>query len=60
MSALEYAADVKADVVGKPEPGFFQQALSDINCDAESAVMIGDVSHNLFFCVLLIDQELTC
>ena len=43
VSALEYAADIKADVVGKPEPAFFQQALSDISCDLESAVMIGDV-----------------
>ena len=44
VSALEYAADIKAEVIGKPEPILFQQALADMKCDLESAVMIGDVS----------------
>ena len=44
VSALEYASDTRAEVVGKPEPMFFQQALQDLGCAAENAVMIGDVS----------------
>ena len=45
VTALEFASDVKAEVVGKPQPSFFQQALEEIGCDARSAVMIGDVSR---------------
>ena len=45
VTALEFASDVKAEVVGKPQPSFFQQALEEIGCDAHSAVMIGDVSQ---------------
>lgn len=44
VSALEYASDTRAEVVGKPEPMFFQQALQDMGCTAENAVIIGDVS----------------
>ena len=43
IEGLEYAADVKATVVGKPEKAFFLEALKTINCKAEEAVMIGDV-----------------
>jgi len=42
VTALEFASDVKAEVVGKPQPSFFQQALKEIGCDPQSAVMIGD------------------
>jgi len=45
VTALEFASDVKAEVVGKPQPSFFQQALKEIGCDPQSAVMIGDVSQ---------------
>lgn len=44
VTALEYSCDSKSEVVGKPEPGFFQQVLDNMNADAESTVMIGDVS----------------
>lgn len=44
MSALEYAADVKAEVVGKPEKSFFLQAIRDLGVDPAHVVMIGDVS----------------
>ncbi|XP_027055012.1 haloacid dehalogenase-like hydrolase domain-containing protein 2 [Pocillopora damicornis] len=42
VTALEFATDVKAEVVGKPQASFFRQALSEIGCDVQSAVMIGD------------------
>ena len=45
MTALEFASDVKAEVVGKPQPSFFSGALDEIGCDPQSAVMIGDVSQ---------------
>ena len=48
VTALEFATDVKAEVVGKPQASFFRLALSEIGCDAQSAVMIGDVSHSAF------------
>ena len=44
MTALEYATDTKAMVVGKPEKTFFLEALRDADCAPEEAVMIGDVS----------------
>ena len=40
--ALEYAANTKAVVIGKPSPEFFKTALQSVNCKAENAVMIGD------------------
>lgn len=42
-TALEYAADTSAIVVGKPENSFFQEALADMDVKPESALMIGDV-----------------
>ncbi|KAJ7389030.1 Haloacid dehalogenase-like hydrolase domain-containing protein 2 [Desmophyllum pertusum] len=42
VTALEFASDVRAEVVGKPQPSFFKQALYEMGCDAQSAVMIGD------------------
>uniref|UniRef100_A0A1A8IVU4 Haloacid dehalogenase-like hydrolase domain containing 2 n=1 Tax=Nothobranchius kuhntae TaxID=321403 RepID=A0A1A8IVU4_NOTKU len=44
VTGLEYAADCKATVVGKPEKTFFTQALSELGCSPSEAVMIGDVS----------------
>ncbi|XP_063611854.1 phospholysine phosphohistidine inorganic pyrophosphate phosphatase-like isoform X1 [Penaeus indicus] len=41
-SALEFACDVKSEIVGKPSPQFFGAALSDIGIKAEEAVMVGD------------------
>lgn len=45
MTALEYATDTKATVVGKPEKTFFLEALRGTGCEPEEAVMIGDVSR---------------
>ncbi|TWW66574.1 haloacid dehalogenase-like hydrolase domain-containing protein 2 isoform X2 [Takifugu flavidus] len=42
VTGLEYAADCRATVVGKPEKTFFTQALSDLGCSPSEAVMIGD------------------
>ncbi|XP_043249395.1 haloacid dehalogenase-like hydrolase domain-containing protein 2 [Colletes gigas] len=40
ISGLEYSANVKAEVVGKPTAEFFRAALEDV--PPEDAVMIGD------------------
>ncbi|XP_067005862.2 haloacid dehalogenase-like hydrolase domain-containing protein 2 [Anabrus simplex] len=40
VKGLQYAADCKSEVVGKPSPTFFQSALGNI--DPRQAVMIGD------------------
>lgn len=45
VTALEYATDTKATVVGKPEKTFFLEALRGIGCEPEEAIMIGDVSR---------------
>lgn len=42
-TALEYATDTKATVIGKPAEQFFKTALEALNCTSpEDAVMIGD------------------
>lgn len=41
-AALEYAADVKAEIIGKPQPEFFKSALRDMGVVPEEAVMVGD------------------
>ena len=41
IKGLEYAANIKADIIGKPTPEFFRAALGDI--EPEEAIMIGDV-----------------
>ena len=43
VAALEYAADTKAEVVGKPEEIFFLEAIRGLNADPAECVMIGDV-----------------
>lgn len=43
VEALEYASDVKAQVVGKPETRFFLSALEELQCEPQNTVMIGDV-----------------
>lgn len=45
-AALEYAAGVRAEVVGKPDPEFFHLALSNLGCPPAEAVMIGDDVHD--------------
>lgn len=42
VAALEYAAGVTAEVVGKPSTAFFRLALADLGVPAERAVMGGD------------------
>ncbi|XP_068190298.1 haloacid dehalogenase-like hydrolase domain-containing protein 2 isoform X2 [Antennarius striatus] len=42
VTGLEFATDCKATIVGKPEKTFFVQALSDLGCSPDEAVMIGD------------------
>ncbi|MFT7815307.1 Haloacid dehalogenase-like hydrolase domain-containing protein 2-like [Arapaima gigas] len=42
VTGLEYATDTHATVVGKPEKTFFLEALQEVDCQPEEAVMIGD------------------
>ncbi|XP_061183910.1 haloacid dehalogenase-like hydrolase domain-containing protein 2 isoform X2 [Saccostrea echinata] len=42
VTGLEYAADCKAEVVGKPEKTFFLSAVEEFNCQPEECIMIGD------------------
>ena len=52
VSALEYSAGIKAEVVGKPESSFFLSAVAELDVQPDQCVMIGDVSgcqkHILF------------
>ncbi|XP_054716449.1 phospholysine phosphohistidine inorganic pyrophosphate phosphatase-like [Uloborus diversus] len=41
-AALEYSTGVQAEVIGKPAPDFFLNALRDISIAPHQAVMIGD------------------
>lgn len=42
VAALEYAAGVVAEVVGKPSPGIFREALSLLSAQPAQTLMIGD------------------
>ncbi|XP_036385666.1 haloacid dehalogenase-like hydrolase domain-containing protein 2 [Megalops cyprinoides] len=42
VTGLEYATGTQATVVGKPEKTFFMEALRDLDCKPEEAIMIGD------------------
>ncbi len=42
VAALEYAAGVSAEVVGKPAPAFFRLALQGMGLDAERVLVVGD------------------
>lgn len=42
VRALEYAAGTEALVLGKPAPGFFMDALTDLGCRPQEAAMVGD------------------
>lgn len=46
VRALEYAADVRAEVLGKPSPEFYRLALDDLGIAAQHTVMIGDDVRN--------------
>lgn len=42
VAALEYAADTRATLVGKPSPAFFQAAARSLGVTPESVVVVGD------------------
>jgi phospholysine phosphohistidine inorganic pyrophosphate phosphatase len=42
VAALEFAADIQADVVGKPARAFFDLALDDLGLSPHEVVMVGD------------------
>lgn len=42
VAALEYAAGVEAEVIGKPAPAFFAGAVASMDGRAENTVMVGD------------------
>jgi HAD superfamily hydrolase (TIGR01458 family) len=42
VAALEYAAGVTAEVVGKPSPAFFHLAVRDMGLDASRVLVVGD------------------
>lgn len=42
VAALEYAADIRAELTGKPAPALFRAALDDLHTTPEQAAMIGD------------------
>jgi HAD superfamily hydrolase (TIGR01458 family) len=42
IRAIEYAASVEAVIMGKPSRVFFQQALADVGCAPDRALMVGD------------------
>lgn len=45
ISALEYSAGVKAEIVGKPSKQFFMSSISELNVKPDECLMIGDVGH---------------
>lgn len=42
VAALEYAAGIGAEVVGKPAPAFFHAALSELGVRPDETVLVGD------------------
>jgi HAD superfamily hydrolase (TIGR01458 family) len=42
VTALEFASQQTALVLGKPAPGFFEAALASMDCSPKDAVMVGD------------------
>jgi HAD superfamily hydrolase (TIGR01458 family) len=42
VTALEYACEVTAEVVGKPSPAFYELALEEVGLVASEALVIGD------------------
>jgi HAD superfamily hydrolase (TIGR01458 family) len=42
VAALEYAARVDAEIVGKPAPGFFRAAAEMLGVEASSLTIVGD------------------
>ena len=48
VGALEYAAGVTAEVVGKPSVAFFHLAVADLGLHAASVLVVGDSVENDF------------
>ena len=42
VAMLEFAANKKGQIIGKPSPHFFALALDDLNLPPESVIMVGD------------------
>jgi HAD superfamily hydrolase (TIGR01458 family) len=42
VTALEYASGRQAQVLGKPAPGFFHQAVASMGLEPEQVMMVGD------------------
>ena len=42
VKAVEWAADIKADVMGKPDRCFFHQAVASTGCKPSECLMVGD------------------
>ncbi|MEU1258158.1 HAD-IIA family hydrolase [Streptomyces chartreusis] len=42
LAGLEKAAQVEAEITGKPSPAFFEAALAHVGVGADEAVMVGD------------------
>lgn len=55
VKGLEYSANVKAEVIGKPTAGFFKAALGDTV--PSEAVMIGDVNTLISYYSLLMAKN---
>lgn len=48
-AALEYAADIKAEVMGKPQPAYFHTALKDMGVDPSEVMRFFLVDlHDIF------------
>lgn len=45
VAALEYAADLEATVIGKPNRAYFEVALKDLGLPVDQVAMIGDDVH---------------
>jgi HAD superfamily hydrolase (TIGR01458 family) len=45
VAALEYAAGIEAQLMGKPSAEFFRLALEDMDASPQETVMIGDDIH---------------
>ena len=46
VRALEYAADCRATVTGKPSPSFFAEVMASLDCPPGDALMVGDDALN--------------
>jgi HAD superfamily hydrolase (TIGR01458 family) len=42
VAGLEYAAEVEAEIVGKPTPAYFESALAELDARPSESVMVGD------------------